>query len=210
MVRNIIKVIEYHTENGAFPNTWELEELSQPHMSFQDAHKLIHRYVKSQNIYVPDRISDGRILRITKMKLKKSTMGASPTVVEAVTSETIQQPVMVETTTVTNAVPSQQVITSAIPTLSVNGTSFRGPMLRQPSPVVNMQPRVMTVGGSRMIEKPLSPRVIKNTPTVVGGPVLVSGSRVATYQNTPLLASPVRTGSPSISSPQTFVSQTSR
>jgi len=180
--------------------------LSQPYMTFQDCHKLIQTYVRAEGIFVPDRISDGRILRITKTKVR-SGMASSNTVVETVETRQIQQPTLVETTTTTTNVP----IPTQVNTVTVGGgqqflgASYREPISRQPNNIVyNVRPtQVMTVGGgSRVIAPQFSPTKIAGPNLVIGQPpVLVGASRISSHNTTPLNASPVRIGSPAMPSP---------
>lgn len=74
MVRELLRVVEYHTENGQFPNSWELEQLSKPRLTFLETNKLLQDYVRKQNIFVPDRMSEGRILRTTRVPKQRPSV----------------------------------------------------------------------------------------------------------------------------------------
>lgn len=114
MVKDLLKAVEYHTENGQFPNDWELDKLSRPHLTFIEANRLIQNYVSKHSIFVPDRLSEGKIVRITRTPIQRP----KATVTETVTTTIVETeappvgvsippiaPVMVETQVVENIKP---------------------------------------------------------------------------------------------------------
>lgn len=207
MVKNLVRVVEYHTENGSFPNSWEIEELSQPYMTFQDLHRLVQGYVRNNQVFVPDRISDGRILRITKTRNVGSVMPQYGGVETTTVTETVNlQPTLVQTVTtapnfqpmaVQNVVRSPQVLSGAV---------YRGPMVRQPQTVYNVRPAPVLVGGSRLLQGNVAP------PALVSGerPVVVGTSRISSRSGTPLAASPSSRTNPAMLSPPSLISHPSQ
>jgi hypothetical protein len=175
-------------------------------MTFVDAHRLVLKYITENDVFVPDRISDGKMLRIIKTKLHNGMVTQQPpttTVVETITTIEQQHPTMVQTTTMPM---HTQVNTLSYPRTNLMPTAFGvSNGINLPNKVVNMRQMPIMVGGSRVVEGQINPTWLPGSNVFAGQrPIAVGVNQVGLVN--PIQSSSTVSNSRAILSPPSLTS----
>jgi hypothetical protein len=161
-------------------------------MTFVDAHRLVLKYITENDVFVPDRISDGKMLRIIKTKLHNGMVTQQPPTTTVVETTTMPMHTQVNTLSYprTNLMPTAFGVSNGI---------------NLPNKVVNMRQMPIMVGGSRVVEGQINPTWLPGSNVFAGQrPIAVGVNQVGLVN--PIQSSSTVSNSRAILSPPSLTS----